>query len=229
MSANRPAEAATMRITYFGHSCFLVEAQDNTRVIIDPYQHGAYDGAVGYDPVDEPADLVLMSHEHPDHAAADTIPGSPRSVLHPVSEQVAGVTVTGILVDHDETGGSERGKNTITILDDGDIRLIHLGDLGHPLAADTIAQIGTVDVLLIPVGGFFTVGSKEAAGVVEALAPSMVIPMHFKTPKIGFPIDQPDAFLQTQKEVQHHPGSSIEVTKDSLPAERVTVVLAHAR
>ncbi len=218
-----------MRITYLGHSCFLVEAKDQTRLIIDPYLHGAYDGAVGYEPVDEPADIVLMSHEHPDHAGVDAIPGNPRAAMHPVKEQAGAVTITGFEVDHDETGGSERGKNTIILLDDGDIRLAHLGDLGHVLDAGTVAAIGSVDVLIVPVGGFFTIDHQAASAVVEALKPRIVIPMHFKTPKIGFPIDPPDAFLRTQKTVQHNAGPTLEVTKDSLPADRVTVVLAHAR
>ena len=218
-----------MRITYFGHSCFLVEAQDHTKAIIDPYLQGSYDGAVAYDPVDEAADVVLVSHDHPDHSAADTIPGEPRVFVHPTQERVGGLAISGVLVHHDETGGSERGTSTICILDDGDLRLAHLGDLGHLLDEDTVAKIGAVDVLLIPVGGFFTIDHQAASEVVDALSPSIVIPMHYKTPKIGFPIDGPDAFLQTQNAVQHLQDTTIEVTKATLPEERTTMVLPYAR
>lgn len=218
-----------MRITYYGHSCFLVESQDTTRVIIDPYAPGCYDGALRYEPVNAPADVVLASHDHPDHYGTDTILENPRISLHPVKESAGSVKITGIQVDHDETGGSERGKSTIIMLDDGDIRLVHLGDLGHLLDEATIEKMGPVDVLLIPVGGYFTIDHLAAAKVVDALGPRLVIPMHFKTPKIDFPIETETAFLETQKAVQHSPAPTIEVTRATLPAERTVVVLPCAR
>jgi L-ascorbate metabolism protein UlaG (beta-lactamase superfamily) len=218
-----------MRITYFGHSCFLVEAQDKTRVILDPYLHGAYDGAVRYDPVDETADAVLASHDHPDHSGTHTIPGSPVVFMRPVSERAGAFQITGIEVDHDDDGGRQRGKNTITVLDDGDLRLVHLGDLGHVLDASTVKKIGAVDVALVPVGGHFTIDGMTAASVVDALAPHIVIPMHYKTPKIDFAIAPADAFLSTQKIVLRSPGPALEVTKTTLPPERTVVVLPYAR
>jgi L-ascorbate metabolism protein UlaG (beta-lactamase superfamily) len=218
-----------MRITYFGHSCFLVEARDQTRVILDPYEHGSYDGAVKYSPVDAPADVVLASHEHPDHSATDTVPGKPRIFMHPVGERVGAVTITGIQVAHDESGGKQRGKSTISIIDDGDLRLAHLGDLGHQLDEATVKKMGRVDVLMIPVGGYFTLDYQGAAAVVDALAPSVVIPMHYKTPKIDFPIAPPDAFLETQNAVQRMQSSTIEFTRASLPAERTVLLLPYAR
>jgi L-ascorbate metabolism protein UlaG (beta-lactamase superfamily) len=218
-----------MRITYFGHSCFLVETLDHTRVIFDPYRHGSYDGAVKYAPVDEPADIVLASHDHPDHSATDTIPGKPRIFMHPVGERSGSVTITGIQVAHDDTGGTQRGKTTISVLDDGDLRLAHLGDLGHLLDETTIKRIGAVDVLLIPVGGYFTIDAQAAAAVVDVLAPSIVIPMHYKTPKIDFPIASADAFLETQNTVQRNLRPTLEVTKVVLPAERTVVVMPYAR
>lgn len=218
-----------MKITYYGHSCFLVEAQDRTRLIIDPYCPECYDGAVRYDPVDDPADAVLATHDHPDHAGTDTIPGDPLVFMRPTAERVGSVEVTGIEVDHDESGGAERGKSTIIVVDDGDVRLVHLGDLGHVLDQATAAKLGRVDVLLVPVGGYFTIDHAAAAQVVDTLGPGMVIPMHYKTPKIDFPIETEDAFLETQNAVQHNPGPTLEVTKATLPVQRTVVVLPHAR
>ncbi len=218
-----------MRLTYYGHSCFLVEAQDGTRIILDPYRHGAYDGALRYEPVDEPADAVLASHEHDDHGAADTISGQPQVLVHPVAAEVGGVRILGIEVAHDEAAGSKRGKNTIMVLDDGDVRLAHLGDLGHPLDEDTVKKIGPVDILMVPVGGFFTIDYKEAAAVVEALSPWVVLPIHYKTNKVDFPIVPADQFLATQTTVHHEAGSTLEVTRATLPKRRTTVVLRHAR
>jgi len=218
-----------VRITYFGHACFLVEAIDGTRIILDPYRHGAFGGAVGYRPVDESADAVIVSHLHDDHAASDTVSGRPQVFVQPTAAQVGAVCITGVSVAHDEAGGSKRGDNTIAILDDGDLRLAHLGDLGHPLDAATLQKIGAVDIVLIPVGGFFTIDHEAAADVIDALEPRIVIPMHYKTESIGFTIAPVEPFLKTQKTVQRTDGSVVEVTKATLPADRTTMVLAHCR
>ena len=218
-----------MRLTYFGHSSFLLEAADGTRLILDPYRHGSFDGAVKYAPVGEPADVVIASHLHDDHGATDTIPGSPRVLVHPVAETAGTVRITGIQVAHDEAGGSKRGKNTIVVVDDGDVRVAHLGDLGHLLDASTLQAIGPVDVLLIPVGGFFTIDAKEAAAVIDAVAPRIAVPMHYKTDKVDFPIAPLEPFIKTQKTVERRHGSTLEVGKDTLPAERTVVVLEHCR
>lgn len=217
-----------MRLTYLGHSSFLVETADGTRVIFDPYRHSSFDGAVKYGPITQPADVVIVSHAHDDHDAADTIPGHPKVLIHPASEKVGSVQITGIEVAHDDAGGKKRGKNTITILDDGDIRLVHAGDLGHTLDAATVDAVGRADVLLVPVGGFFTIDHKEAAAVVEQLAPRIVVPMHFKTDKIDFPIAPVEPFLATQQTVEREEGSTLEVTKATLPENRVTILLQHA-
>jgi len=218
-----------MRLTHYAHSSFLVEAQDGTRLILDPYRHGAFDGALKCGPIDEPADVVLASHAHDDHGATDTIPGEPQVFVHPVSARVGSVQITGIEVAHDEAGGSKRGKNTIMVIDDGDLRLAHLGDLGHVLDAETVKKIGPVDIVLVPVGGFFTIDHNEAAAVVESLAPRVVVPMHYKTAKVDFPIAPIDQFLRTQATVRQDPGATVELTKATLPSERTTIVLQDCR
>ncbi|MBN1319340.1 MAG: MBL fold metallo-hydrolase [Thermoleophilia bacterium] len=218
-----------MRLTYFAHASFLVEARDGTRVILDPYRHGAFDGAVKYDPIEEPADAVIVSHLHEDHAASDTIPGDPLVLVQPSSEAVGELRITGISTAHDEAGGAKRGDNTITVLDDGDLRLVHLGDLGHTLDQGTLDQIGAVDILLVPVGGFFTIDHEEAAAVVDSLRPMIVIPMHYKTDGVDFPVATVDPFLKTQTNVLRDVGATLEMTRATLPAERTTVVLARSR
>lgn len=222
-------EAVAVRLTYYGHSSFLVEAADGSRIIIDPYRSGAFNGAVKLAPIAEAADAVVATHKHDDHGAADTISGKPEVYIHPTSATVGAWTITGIDVAHDDEGGRSRGKNTIIVLDDGDVRVVHLGDLGHTLDAKTIGAIGRVDVLLIPVGGYFTIDFKQAAQVVESLAPRIVIPMHYKTPKVDFPIAAADPFLGTQAQVERKNTSSVEITAATLPADRVTYVLQPAR
>ena len=218
-----------MRLTYYGHSSFLVETADGTRVILDPYRSGSYDGALRYAPIDETADMVIVTHEHADHDATDTIPGKPLVLVHPTSRTIDGLRITGVEVAHDEAGGSKRGRNTIVVLDDGDIRLAHLGDLGHLLDKAAIEAIGRVDVLLVPVGGFFTIDEREAAAVVDSLDPRIVIPMHYKTDDVDFPIAPVDGFLKTQADPDRSKTSTLEFTSQTLPKGRSTIVLSQAR
>jgi L-ascorbate metabolism protein UlaG (beta-lactamase superfamily) len=217
-----------VRLTYYGHSSFLVEAADGTRVILDPYCPGCYSGALRYGPITDTADAVVATHTHDDHGAVDSVPGHPQAFVHPRSATVGGWEITGVDVAHDDEGGRSRGKNTIVILDDGDIRAVHLGDVGHTLDSATVAAIGRVDVLMVPVGGFFTIDAVQAAKVVESLAPRIVIPMHYKTAKVDFPITPVEPFLATQPSVERKTGSTIEVTQQTLPATRVTYVLPAA-
>jgi L-ascorbate metabolism protein UlaG (beta-lactamase superfamily) len=218
-----------MRLTYFAHSAFLIEAGDGTQIIIDPYLSGSFDNALRYAPIDTTADVVLATHKHDDHAATSTIPGKPRVLVHPTKETVGEVSVTGVQVAHDEAGGSKRGKNTIIVLDDGDVRLVHLGDLGHTLDPATVEAIGRVDILLVPVGGFFTIDHKEAAAVADSLGPRIVVPMHYKTDKTDFPISTVEPFLATQDNVVREKGSTLEFTHATLPVKRTVIVLEHAR
>ena len=218
-----------MRLTYYGHSSFLLEAADGSRVIIDPYRTGAFNGALRYGAITDTADAVVATHEHDDHGAVDTIPGHPETFVHPSAATVGAWKITGIDVAHDDEGGRSRGKNTVIVLEDGDVRVVHLGDLGHTLDARTIAAIGRTDVLLIPVGGFFTIDHKQAADVVDSLDPRIVIPMHYKTPKVDFPIADVEPFLATQVRVERKTSSTIEITGAALPAERVVYVLPSDR
>jgi len=222
-------ETAAVRLTYYGHSSFLLEAADGSRVIVDPYRTGAFNGALRYGAITDTADAVVATHKHDDHGAVDTIPGHPKTFIHPSSATVGGWKITGIDLAHDDEGGRSRGKNTVIVLEDGDVRVVHLGDLGHTLDARAVAAIGKTDVLLVPVGGFFTIDHKQAAEVVDSLDPRIVIPMHYKTPKVDFPISDVEPFLATQAQVERKTTSTIEITQATLPAERVIYVLPPER
>jgi L-ascorbate metabolism protein UlaG (beta-lactamase superfamily) len=222
-------EAFAVRLTYYGHSSFLLEAADGSRVIIDPYRSGAFNGALRYGAITDTADAVVATHEHDDHGAVDTVPGHPQILVHPTSATAGAWTITGVDVAHDDEGGRTRGKNTVVVLDDDDVRVVHLGDLGHTLDARTVAAIGRTDVLLVPVGGFFTIDHKQAADVVDSLDPRIVIPMHYKTPKVDFPIAGVEPFLATQSRVERRATSAIDITRAALPAERVVYVLPSDR
>lgn len=216
-----------MRLRWLGHSAFLLTAKDGTRVITDPYKAGSYGGAVGYKPIEEPADLVTISHEHDDHNWGEGIPGSP-VVVKAGEHKVKGVKGWAIPSFHDESMGRERGPNNIFVIELDGLRVCHLGDLGHPLSPKVKGEIGQVDLLLIPVGGFYTIDAQTAWQVVRELNPKVVIPMHYRTDRCSFPIAEIGEFLKGKERVRRLSGSEVEVTPESLPAQPEIWVLDHA-
>jgi L-ascorbate metabolism protein UlaG (beta-lactamase superfamily) len=207
-----------MKVKYIGHACFLLTAGDGKRILTDPYEPGSYDGAVKYRSIDEDADIVLVSHGHPDHSYTAGVPGSPVIVDQAGETTVDGIRIHGIPTWHDTSQGAERGSNIIFKVQTDDMAVCHLGDLGHTLDEETARKIGQVDVLLLPVGGFFTVGTSEADALIAALDPRLVIPMHFKTAGADFPIAPVDDFLEGRGGVTRAGSPEIELTAGSIPA-----------
>ena len=164
------------KLTWIGHSCFRIE-EDGYVVILDPYADGS---VPGLSKVREEADLVLCSHEHGDHNA--------RSVIKLREGKKNPWKITYIDTWHDDAKGRKRGPNRITILDDGTCRIAHLGDLGCPLTEEQEKDLKGVDILLVPVGGHFTIDGNEAADLVKKTAPAVAIPMHFRSPEFGFDV-----------------------------------------
>ena len=151
-----------MKIKYYGHSAFLITSNQGSKIIIDPYEPGAFGGQLSYGKIKDQADIVLTSHDHADHNYTKDLPGAPQVVKGSGSKTVKGISIKGIATYHDPSKGSERGTNTIFTLKIDNIQLCHLGDLGHLLSDKELAEIGPVDILLIPVGGYFTIDSKRS-------------------------------------------------------------------
>ena len=206
-----------MKIKYIGHACFLVTADNGTRIITDPYEPGSYDGAVKYRPVGEEAEIVLVSHGHPDHNHIASVSGNPLVVDEAGANTVDGIKILGVSTYHDTSQGSERGGNIIFRFEVDGLALCHLGDIGHTLDDATAHQLRPVDILMLPVGGFFTIGSHEADSLIDSLMPGLVIPMHFKTEGVDFPIAPVNEFLAGRKEVLWEGESEVEVTAANLP------------
>lgn len=206
-----------MKIKYFGHASFLVTTDNGTRIITDPYEPGSFDGAVMYRPIGEEADIVLVSHGHPDHNHTASVGGNPQVVDESGANNVKGIPILGVPTYHDTSGGSERGSNIIFRFEADGLVLCHLGDIGHTLDDETTRQLKPVDILMMPVGGFFTIGSSEADSLINSLMPGLVIPMHFKTEGVDFPIAPVNDFLSGRKEVLWEEGSEIDVTAGNLP------------
>lgn len=171
-----------MEITYLGHSAFKIRGK-SASVVTDPYSKKS----TGFSMPKVSADIVTISHEHEDHNAVDRVSGTvrraaPYVIRAPGEYEVSGVGVFGWGSTHDDRAGKERGKNTMyTIMCDG-VTIGHLGDLGTTLNDDQIEGLGIIDVLLVPVGGVYTINPEQAVEVVNQLQPSWVIPMHYKTP-----------------------------------------------
>lgn len=214
-----------MKIKWLGHACFLITSADGVRVITDPYAVG---GGINYAPVTETADIVSVSHEHGDHGNVSTVQGKPEVVKGSGASRVRGVQFRGIATDHDASEGKERGSNTVFCFTMDGIVLCHLGDLGHVLTAAQVSEIGAVDILLVPVGGFYTIDASEASRICDQLKPRVVIPMHFRTSRCVFPIADAEDFLKEKEPVRRLGGSEVEFERESLPAATEFILLEPA-
>lgn len=212
-----------MRIKWLGHSCFLVTDEKGVKVIIDPYETNE---RLTYGEIHESADVVTTSHGHGDHNNVAAVAGNPKVLQK--SGEAKGIKFDAVSVYHDASSGSERGSNTIFCFEMDGVRVCHLGDLGHPLSDENARAIGRVDVLLLPVGGFFTIDAAVATGVAEKLAPKVVIPMHFKNDRCDFPIKGVDEFLQGKDNVTRLGVSEAEFHAGQLPAVTQIVLLEPA-
>jgi L-ascorbate metabolism protein UlaG (beta-lactamase superfamily) len=203
-----------MKVKFLGHAAFLLTSNSGVRIITDPYKPGCFDGGIKYDPITEKADIVTISHEHDDHNETN-INGSPAFIKGTNKQTIKEITISGTDVYHDTSEGKERGSNIIYNISIDGINVVHLGDLGHELSLEDIEKIGKVDVLLIPVGGYFTIDAKVADSVIKMLKPKIVIPMHFKTDKCGFPIATIDEFTKDKdfKEIE----DELVISKEELP------------
>ena len=162
-----------MKLTWLGHACFLLE-QEGYTILLDPYT-----GVEGYPPLRAAAHQVFCSHQHFDHNAADRVEQLPA--------RESPFTVREVPAFHDDQGGAVRGENTIRVFSAGGVSAAHLGDLGHQLSPEQIEAIGPVDLVMVPVGGTYTVDAAGAKRVCEALAPRWIVPMHYRHAPYGLP------------------------------------------
>jgi L-ascorbate metabolism protein UlaG (beta-lactamase superfamily) len=205
-----------MQIEWYGQSAFRLSAGD-VSVVIDPFGDMSAMAASRGMQFDYPliegveADLLLVTHEHIDHNGVEAIGGDPlilRSTAGKLESPIG--EVTAIASEHDEAAGTERGPNTIFVFELGGLRVCHFGDFGQrELRDEQAAAIGRVDLLIVPVGGGPTAGASEAAAIVERLKPRWVVPMHYRTPRIGF-LETADAFLELYPDVHRLEGPAFE-------------------
>ena len=209
-----------MILTHLGHSCFKLNGK-SAIVVTDPYDQATFGKAMPK----TKADIVTVSHSHHDHCAIDRVINSPFVVQGPGEYEIKGISIWGISSFHDKKMGSQRGKNTIYVYHLDTLRLCHLGDLGHKLDDSQIERIGELDILMIPVGGVYTIDAKEAVQVVSQLEPKIVIPMHYKTKGLAFELGSLNEFLREINEKETKPVKSLKISKATLPEERKVVWL----
>ncbi|MBU0572301.1 MBL fold metallo-hydrolase [Patescibacteria group bacterium] len=169
-----------MDITYLGHSSFRLKGK-TASVVIDPFDSKA----VGLPFPKVSAEIVTISHDHEDHNKAELVKDVRKVISGPGEYEINGVSIVGIASYHDDTKGTKRGKNTIYMIEMDGLRIVHLGDLGHKLSEKFIEKVGSVDVLIVPVGGEYTIGAVRATELTRLIEPSIIIPMHFKVPNLN--------------------------------------------
>jgi L-ascorbate metabolism protein UlaG (beta-lactamase superfamily) len=183
-----------MEITWLGHSSFLLQDSKGRKLLTDPF-----DATIGYEIYKGSPDIVTISHQHFDHNYTKELNGNYKTLDKIGMFYICDISIKGTPSYHDKNKGAKRGDNIIFTFKMDDYTLCHLGDLGHPLSNDDIDAIGNVDVLFIPVGGNYTLNGKEAAEVTKKINPKIVIPMHYKTPLVSFPLDGVETFLMYEK------------------------------
>lgn len=209
-----------MRIKWLGHSCFKMSNKKGIRVLTDPF-----DDNVGYKLPTVETDIITMSHGHYDHNFVDCVMGNFEIVNKIGNFYVKDIPIKGVHTCHDEENGQKRGDNTAYIYEMDGVKVCHLGDLGHLLSPEQIDMIGEVDVLLIPVGGVYTIDAEKAVQVVYQLKPSVVIPMHYKTPALKFQLDPIDKFIELMGKGERTGTQFIQINTEDLNKDNLKVYI----
>lgn len=208
-----------MEITWYGQACFRLRSR-SLAVVTDPYSP-----EIGLKLPRLTATIVTVSHQHGDHNYVEAVKGAPFIISGPGEYEIEGIFVIGVSTYHDTKQGEERGKNTAYLIEFEGLTICHLGDLGHVLTQEQVEQLNNVDILLIPVGGKYTLNGAKAAEVVGLLEPKIVIPMHYKIPGLDVQLEGVSRFL---KELAVEPPQKLEqltISKSQLPDETRVVLL----
>jgi len=211
----------SMEITYLGHSSFKIKGK-NASVVTDPY-----DDYIGLKFPKVEADIVTVSHDHKDHNQHKRVSNIKRVVDGPGEYEISGVSIIGIPSFHDNKKGTLRGRNIIFIFEIDGIKIVHFGDLGHKLSNKKIEKISGADILMIPVGGKYTIGSTEAFEIVKSIEPAVTIPMHYQTPNLSKKdfgeLTSVEAFV-TETGLKSETTKKLKFTKSLLETEQKVVI-----
>ncbi|OIN94863.1 lactamase [candidate division WWE3 bacterium CG06_land_8_20_14_3_00_42_16] len=211
-----------MEIQYLGHSAFKIKI-NNTLLITDPFLSDDPDLGIKFPKIE--ARIVTVSHNHHDHNGVAAVSGNPFIIRTPGEYEVSGINIFGYATFHDEKEGKERGRNTIYLIEGEKMNVCHLGDLGHVLENELVEMLGEVDVLLIPVGGTYTLDAVKATEVVRQIEPKIVIPMHYFHPKFKFKLNPVENFVKEMGVGVPEKTDKLKLSKDKLPQETKLVIM----
>lgn len=215
-----------MNIQYYGHSCFKIvtkpagRGQVDVTIFIDPF-----DKAIGLRPPQGSADLVLVTHDHHDHNNVEAIKGDPYVVDIPGEYSIKGINIVGVNSFHDNKNGEERGRNTFYIIETEDLRICHLGDLGHDLDEKQLEIINGINILMIPIGGKYTIDGKKAVDIIKKIEPNIVIPMHYKMKGSTLDADDEKKFCNEIGNCPRERVSKINIKTKDMESKNMEVVL----
>lgn len=211
-----------MIITWQGHSCFKIQDKigtDGITLVTDPF-----DKTLGLKTPNFEADIVTVSHDHADHSHFDGLRGKPFIIRSAGEYDIKGILVEGVSSFHDSAEGRERGLNIIYRIEVDGISVVHLGDLGQKLENKQLERLGGTDVLLVPVGGKYTLDAAAAVEVIAQIEPRIVIPMHYQLPGLKFALDPVDKFIKELGLEPHH-EEKLKISKKELPSEDMELVI----
>lgn len=214
-----------MDISWYGQACFRLRGKSTT-IVCDPFDPQF----VGLKLAKLSADIVTVSHDHKDHNHTELVSSTseqtkPFVITGPGEYGVEGASIVGIATFHDHKSGAERGRNTIYQIELDGLVMLHCGDLGHILDDQQLNQLSDIDILMIPVGGVYTITGAQAAEIVAELEPSIVIPMHYKVEGLKFELDAIDKFLKEMGTENITPVPKLAITKEKLPEEPQVIIL----
>ncbi|XOB40265.1 MAG: MBL fold metallo-hydrolase [Candidatus Nealsonbacteria bacterium] len=214
-----------MKIVWHGHSLFQIttnpEKNNQVQIVIDPF-----DKSIGLRVPKLEADILLVTHQHYDHNNIKAVSGNPFLIEGPGEYEVKGVFIRGILSFHDDSRGKERGMNTIYVMESEDIKLCHLGDFGQKeLTEEQMEKIGEIDILMIPVGGNYTISLKEVAKIMSQLEPKITIPMHYAIPKLKIKLNPLNRFLKMFGIKSLTPLNKLSIKKKDIPADEAKIIV----
>jgi len=212
-----------MEITWYGHSCFRLTERNYATVVTDPFDNKK----VGYDALKLKAEIVTVSHDAPGHSNVDAVKGTTHTITGAGEFEIGGVFITAVQTNSKK--GKDKIRNTLYVFDYDGITVAHLGDLQEVPTQSEVEALGTVNVLLIPVGGGSSLNAAKASEVVSLIEPNIVIPMHYSTPATKVSLDSLNKFLKEMGLGKTESQPSLKVTRSGLPDETKVVVLDYQK
>jgi len=214
-----------MNIQWHGQSCFQIftnQGKNNSvNIVIDPFNED-----IGLRLPKMEADILLVTHQHSDHNNVKAVSKNPFLIEGPGEYEIKEVFIQGIPAFHDNVSGKERGTNTIYIIEAEGLRICHLGDFGQKeLTLEQLEKIGGVDILMLPVGGIYTISAKEAPKIMAQIEPKITIPMHYKIPKLKIKLEEVDNFLKAMGIKKIEPLPKLSIKKKELSEEEARIIV----